>query len=81
MVCNATRKIKTTRCSRFGLLIEVGGEVRSSCRDRELSWVGSMPCSLQGQRQKPTLKLSLEEELGLKTVAVETRLRHGVQIP
>ena len=31
--------------------------------------------------KKPTPKLRVEEEVHLKTVAVETLLRHGVQVP
>ena len=31
--------------------------------------------------EKPTLKLRLEEKVRLKTVAVETLLRHGVRVP
>ena len=80
-VYNATLKNKTMWRSRYGPLIEIGSEVRSSNRDRELSWVGSMPRSLKEQRQKPTLKLRLEDEVSLKTVAVETRIRHGVRVP
>ena len=78
MVCDATRKNKTTRPSRFGLLVEIRSEVRSSNRDR-LSWVGSMPCSFQGQRQKPTLKLSLEVEVRGANSLV--KVRHRGRVP
>ena len=49
MVYNAVLKNKIIWRSRYGPLIEIGSEVRSSNRDRELSWVGFMLRFLQGQ--------------------------------
>ena len=48
-VCKANRKNKTMRCNRYDPLIRIGSEVRSSNRELKLSWVGSMPRSLQRQ--------------------------------
>ena len=55
--------------------------VRASHRDQELSWGWIHAALFARTKAKPTLKFRLEEEVILKTVEVETLLRHGVRVP